>query len=772
MACLHCGEKTKSKFCCFGCQSAYTLINSLNLQKYYEYCLTIYDKQPLKVHEVHNELNYREHIEESENGFKINLIVEGIHCGSCIWLIENALKSQVGVISARLNLSTRRLVISWQGAKEKIDELVAIVEKLGFKLIPFTPNAAIAENQKKEHELLRCLFIAGFGVIAIMMNTLGIWVANSSGEITPYFRDMLHLVATLITVPAVIYSGRPFFNSAWKVLKARRSNMDVPISLATILAMLISFQELLRSGEYIYLDAAVSLVFFLLIGRYLDLKMRNRAREYAQNLILAQAQSVTLYNKGQLKLTTIKNASEGDVAFIAVGEKIPVDGVVLNGESEVDNSLITGETTPIAISKGSYVHAGTINLAQPLQVKITRLGEHTTLGEIIKLMETAEQGKARFVRIADRISGFYTPFVLTMSLLTLMLWLAKGASWADALLYAISVMIITCPCALGLAVPIVQVVAASRLMAKGIIVKSSDAFEKLAQLNYFIFDKTGTITEGQPKLTNVSDFNTKEIAIIAALAGQSKHPLCQAITREFAGKVSKIEAQEVKGLGMEATLKGVHYKLGSKAFCGITKNNQDGYSEMWFVAGKHKPLRLKFSDSIKSDAGDLIKWLGKNAITAEILSGDRQSAVSKVAKSIGVQIYYGEMTPQEKYAHISALESHGKKTLMVGDGLNDSAALKLAHASMSPASALEIAQTSADIIFQGNKLWPVKEAFIVAQNAVKLVKQNFAISLAYNAVTIPFAMLGYATPALAAIIMATSSIIVVANALRLRRIKD
>jgi len=772
MHCKHCGEELNRDendgFCCLGCNTAHSIINALNLGKYYEYCQTIYFKMPMKVHKVINELNYIDYINKTPQGYRISLIVEGIHCGSCVWLIENTLRQQRDVLSVQLNLSTKRLVIEWRNQDERyINDLVNITEKLGYKLIPFTPDASIAENQRNEHELLKCLIIAGFGSVSIMMITFGIWVANNNQEMTPYLRDMLHWVATLITVPAIFYAGRPFFRSALAALKARHSNMDVPISIATILAVAISMQELLRSSHYIYLDAAISLVFFLLIGRYLDLKVRNKARQAAQNLVLSQAQSITLFNDGALKLTGIKNAEAGDIAFVAAGGKIPVDGIVISGESEVDSSLITGETLPVRVREGGFVNAGTINLLNPLKIKITRLGENTTLSEIIRLMENAEQGKARFVQLADRIASYYTPVVISLSLLTLIGWLLMGARTADAVLYAISVLIITCPCALGLAVPIVQVIATSRLLSQGILVKSADALERLAQCQSFIFDKTGTLTEGMPKFVKSSDFPQDQLEAIASLAGQSRHPLCEAITRAYTGKLISVKVSEKKGFGVEASIAGVNCKLGNQVFCNVKNTIDDGFSEAWFKADGKKAVRLKFSDTVKADARQLMTWLKEKGFNTGIISGDRSKAVAIVAEQIGLPVYHAESMPQDKYEFIETLQKQGVKTVMIGDGLNDAAALKLAHVSMSPASALDIAQTSADIVFQGKKLWPVREAFEVAVSSVKLVKQNFAISIAYNLVTIPFAMFGFATPVMAAIIMSASSIMVVLNAMRL-----
>jgi P-type Cu2+ transporter len=783
MKCKHCKEKLSidlKEFCCVGCRLAYKLINNLNLQQYYRYCKKIYNKNPMKVHEIRNHLDYQEHVSEEKNTenlqdphYKIHMIVDGIHCGSCVWLIENTLKKQKNVLNARINLSTKRLTIEWLGSKDYINLLVDMIFKLGYKSIPFTPDESEKESISQEHVLLKCIAVSGLGAISVMMLLFGVWAGNIDSSMSYYMRLTLHWISAIIIIPAVAYSGMPFFKSAFYALRAGSSNMDVPISIAAISATIISLQETITGSDYTYYDAAITLLFFLLIGRYLDLKVRNKARRYAQNLVLSQATSVTVIFKGNFNLIPIARAKVGDIVFVGAGEKIPVDGTVIEGESEADTSLITGETIPSTLNVGSKVIAGTINISSPIKIRITLVGENTTLAEIIRLMENAEQGKARYVELADRVAKLYTPLVSALSIITFLWWYISGnASLTQALSSAIAVLIITCPCALGLAVPIAMVIANSNLMNRGIIVKTRNALEKLSSIDYIVFDKTGTLTLGRPKLINDDLVDVKKLEIVKSLSNYSNHPLCKAIAEknnplEFDSKIT-----EIRGAGIKASLNKTELILGNRSLCGVGIDNNDAKLEMWFKYGNDKPIRLEFEDRLREDSYTVVKIFKKMGFDIEIISGDRPKAVEKVAIELDITSFKALFSPKEKFRYLEDLSLKGKKVLMVGDGLNDSAALKSAFVSMSPGQALEITQTASDMVFQGDKLFPIVESYRIARFSNRLIKQNLTLSLAYNVITVPIAMMGLATPIIAAIIMSSSSIVVVMNSLRLIRTRN
>lgn len=773
--CVHCGENLYSNialegFCCFGCKAAYALINSLNLSKYYTYCKTLYNTSPMKVNNIINELNYLEHISSSDKGNQIFLLIEGIHCGACVWLIENTLKKQRGVTAARINLSTKRLLLEWSGEQEYIYELISILEQLGYRAVPFVAEELDVEQKRNEQQLLKCLIIAGVVSMQVMMLTVGVWVGNIYDSMGEYTRLILHLIAALITIPAVIYSGMPFFRSAFVALKAKRSNMDVPISIGVISSVLISIQETINSGEYTYYDAAISLLFVLLIGRYLDMRTRNKARREAHNLILSQPRSVTIYDDNNtLKLIDVKRAQIGQIAFIASGERIPIDGVVVEGVGEVDNSIITGETLAVRVYKGSEVFAGSINLGAALKIRINTLSDHTLLSEIIKLIENAEQGRAKYVMIADKVAAFYTPFVLILSSLTFCIWrFILNALFSEALLHSVAVLIITCPCALALAVPIVQIVAVMRLMKQGILVKTADALEKIAEIDTIVFDKTGTLTEGRPYWINQNDFTKEEIMLIASLANQSKHILLTSIKDSYNGNLYEIQAHEEKGSGLKAVWHDEVLKLGSREWCAVQQElDDDEHLEIWF-AWRDVKKRLILQDQLRPEAPQVIYQLKNLGYQILLLSGDRTKAVELVASQIKIDYYESMLKPHDKYRRIGELQKEGMVVLMVGDGLNDAAALKVARASLSLASGLAITQNNADIIFQTN-LNSVVEILSIAKKSGVLVRENLLLSLLYNVITIPIAMFGLVTPLIAALAMSSSSILVTLNAMRLNK---
>lgn len=770
MSCKHCKTKCQNEFCCLGCEAAFSLIDKLGLAKFYEYTKELYQKNPTKVEKMSNSIDYKKFInfDESTSCFSANLIVDGIHCGSCVWLIENTLLKQENVKVARLNLSTKRLHISWKGDVDYIDKLVDLLLKLGYKLTPYRPDFVEIESQNKSKDLLKSLIVAGFASISMMMILWGVWAGRSDGTMSEYMMRFMNIISLVIAVPATLYSGMTFFSSAWSAIKARRSNMDVPISIAVLSALFVSIQETIRGGEYVYFDAAISLVFFLLIGRYLDHKSREKARERAKNLVLSQSTSITLQKSdGVFEIMEIEKASVGDVALVAVGEKIPADGLIIEGETELDNSIITGESLPIKTYLGMEVIAGSINLTSPIKIKITKLGEDTTLAQIIKLMENAEQGKSKFVELADRVAALYTPIVLSLSFATLVGWLVYGKSLADALLIAISVLIITCPCALGLAVPIVQVVAISRLISKGIVVKTKNALEKLNEINYVVFDKTGTLTKPNMNPVNLNSFTESELKIIRALASHSKHVLAKALNGTDENLILE-NVEEIKGYGLKATFEGKEVLLGSQDLVSAASNGETQAPCVWFKLGDNAPKAIIFSEELKEDAVALIEYLNQQKFGVEIVSGDKIGSVTKIAKMLGVVNFKYEFKPQDKFDYVNSLMREELKVMMVGDGLNDSAALAAAHVSVSPSNALEISQTASDIVIQGEGISPIIELLNVAKKSNLLVKQNIFLSLFYNVFAVPLAMLGYASPIAAAIVMSLSSIVVVGNSLRLK----
>ncbi|MCB1839497.1 MAG: cadmium-translocating P-type ATPase [Alphaproteobacteria bacterium] len=704
----------------------------------------------------------------SEGACSLDVVVGGVHCAACIQKIESTLSAQSDVESARLNFSTRRLNIRWHGLPERGNELVALVQKLGYDVRPFDARAN-QEESEEEKFLLICLGVAGFAMGNIMLLSVGLWSTDTQtmGMAT---HDFLHWISALIAIPAVIFSGRPFFRSAFKALSHGQSNMDVPISVGVLLACIMSFGEVLRHAEHVYFDSAVMLLFFLLIGRYLDFRARRHARSAATDLLSTLSGFARVVENGKTRNLPIRDLKEGMVVLVAAGEKFPVDGEVVEGIAEVDTSLVTGETLPRLVSLGGDVYAGTMNLSGPVTLRVAKAAEDSLLSDIVRLMEKAEQGQAQYVRLADRVASLYTPVVHLLAVSAFVLWWGvMGIAWQDALMISVTVLIITCPCALGLAVPVVQVLATGRLMKTHVIVKSGDALERLAKADAVIFDKTGTLTLGHPKLESAG--NPEDLKLAASLASHSRHPLSQALAEAYDGPVSTLtDVEEFPGQGLSGSFQGKKVKIGSRAWCGLADASAAKGPELWLAFEGHKPVVFTFTDALREDAAETIAKLRRDGLKVVLLSGDRKDVASDIALKAGIEAdhVYAEKTPPEKFQILEDLKSKGHNVLMVGDGLNDAPVLAGADVSMAPGTAVDMAQSAADIVFMGKALSPVYDTRSVAVFSQRLVKQNFMLALVYNLVAIPLGFVGLVTPMVAALAMSGSSLIVIANSFRLR----
>jgi P-type Cu2+ transporter len=708
---------------------------------------------------------------QTEGGLhRLHLMVDGVHCGGCVRRIERALAADPAVESARVNLTTRRLTVAWRGPEELAGHLLRTLADLGFRAVPYDPAQLATAEDAAERQLLRAMAVAGFAAANVMLLSVSVWAghAQGMGEAT---RALLHWFSALIALPAIVYAGRPFFASAWQALRRGRTNMDVPITVGLVLAAAMSLFETVRGGEHAYFDSAVMLLFFLLIGRYLDRRARGRARGTAARLLALNAEAVTVLDAdGRARALPARQAVPGMVVLVATGERIGVDGRVVDGTSEVDTSLITGETLARPVGPGEVVFAGTLNHGAPLRLAVSAAGEDTLLAEIVRLMELAEQRRARYVVLADRVARRYAPVVHGLALATFLGWtLFAGLAWQTALLYAVAVLIITCPCALGLAVPVVQVIASGRLLQGGSLLKSPTALERLAEIDTVVFDKTGTLSRGAPALQDTAALDPEALRRAAALAGASRHPLARALCAAAPAVPLARGVEEMPGRGLRWVGPDGEVRVGSRAWCGIADPHDSTLPELWLSVPDQAPVRFAFEDSLREDAAEVVAALEARGLEVELLSGDRAPAVAAVAARLGIARWRAGCTPADKSARLAELAREGLRALMVGDGLNDGPALAAAHVSLSPSSAIDIAQNAADAVFQGARLQPVLELLDVARRADRLIKQNLALALTYNLFALPLAVLGQVTPLIAALCMSASSLVVVGNALRLGR---
>lgn len=695
----------------------------------------------------------------------VDLLVTGARCAGCISKIEREVSGLPGVESARLNLSTGRLAVGLANARVDPARIISALDRLGYPATPFDPGAAMVQRDREGRKLILALAVAGFGAMNAMMFSVPVWAGLFDQELGPATRSMMMWMSAIVGAPCAIFAGMTFFQSAWRSLRAGRANMDVPISVGVILTLAISFSETILNGRDAYFDAAVSLLFLLLIGRWLDHMLRARARSAAGDLLALQAATASVVDVlGHERTVPLGDIRPGDILRVRPGDRIPVDAVLQAGEALIDNSLLTGESVPERVRPGGLCRAGGVNTAGLLTLRASARSEDSTLSAIARLVEAGAQSRSRYVRLADRAAALYVPVVHAAALATFAGGWALGLDPREALIRAVAVLIITCPCALGLAVPAVQVVASARLFRRGVLVKSGAALERLAEIDHVIFDKTGVLTEGRPALVGAS---SAAIAIAAPLARASSHPMARAVTRAAGEGPVATDVVEHAGLGVEGLIDGRRARLGRAAFVGAP-TLRSGETELWFGFEGETKVRLQFSDVVRPDAAAAIAALRARGMTVEILSGDQVGAVSAVADAVGVADWKAGLLPQEKAEAVDRLAAAGRKVLMVGDGLNDAAALARAHAAIAPGSALEASQNAADLVLTQDALMAIVEAVDVARSARRRALENFGFAALYNLVAAPAAMLGFVNPFVAALAMSGSSLVVTLNALRVK----
>lgn len=693
---------------------------------------------------------------------RLELSVRGAKCGGCLSKIEKAVSALPGITEARLNLSNGQMRIAWEGGLAPA-RITTAISDLGYGVAPLDPERDEDDAKREERRLLTAMGVAGFAAANIMLLSISVWAG--AGEMGESTRAMMHMISGAIAIPVVLFAGRTFFASAWRVLSKGKANMDVPISLAVLLALGVSIWETALGGEHAYFDACVMLLFFLLIGRFLDARLRRRAHAAASDLAALQARSVTRISaSGQAESVRARDVMPGDMILLSPGERAVVDMDVVEGTSELDESLVSGESTPILTSPGARVYAGTVVLGNAIKGRAVAMAADSLMADIGRMLEAGEQRRSSYRKIAETAVSIYVPAVHTIALLTFVGWMLAGVGVREAIFIACSTLIITCPCALALAAPVTQVVASGRLFRSGVFLKSGDALERLAGTTHVVFDKTGTLTLGEPQLVD-EGVSAETLAAAAQLARASRHPLSRAlVAAEGAGPVAR-NVTEHAGLGLEGEVDGVTARLGSAEWVGANTVASDGPT-LWFSRGDEAPIQLRFRDHIQDDATEVLAGLKRRGMDFEIVSGDTASAVQRTADALGISQWTAEVSPKGKVERLEALRAEGKKVLMIGDGLNDAGALSLAHASMAPGGAMDVSQSASDAVYSGKGLGAILTTLDTSRRARSIMLQNFGLAALYNLIAVPIAIAGFASPLVAAIAMSASSLIVTLNALR------
>ena len=810
-ACFHCGqdvpeqapvfrpiEQIDRAFCCHGCAGACEAIYEAGLQSFYQRTQAgdlLAPPPPLpKDVELYDFDEVQSEFTDTQSDQRIlHLMVEGIHCAACVWLIESSLARLDGVLAASVNLTTQRLKLRWDNSKIRLSTIITKLGRLGYQVTPFDPDNAEARLKKQNRNLLYRVAFAGFA----MMNVMWIAVALYTGAAEDEYRQFFHWVAFAIATPTLIYAGYPFLKGAWDGLRSRRLGMDVPISIGLLTTYFYSLSVTLlpeMKGE-VYFDTLVDLVFLLLIGRYLEAISRTKAVDATQRLMDMQPKVAFRVDPSTQheEIVPVRLLKAGDWVRIKPGDKIPVDGQVLEGRSHANEAMLTGESREIAKQPGDLVSAGSINLHGALLVQVQAILHETALGRIIHLVEEAQNSRAPIQCTADKILPYFVSATLTLAALSLSFWW-WNADFETALLAATAVLIITCPCAFGLATPMAIAVASGVAARQGIFVKNGAVLEKLSEVDHVVFDKTGTLTRGEMQVVEFG-FNRIEpqafFEAIGSIESLSEHSIARAVCQTAQTRGSEVHPSRVEdftpciGKGVNARYDGTAWAIGSRGWMAelgvfiapaaeeaVAQQEAQMRSCVWVARERELVGWFSLEDPLRDDAHSLIDQLREQGIGMTLLTGDRLSVAQVVAQRLGGNMaVIAEVLPHEKDLAIQALKAQGKTVLMVGDGVNDAPALLRADIGVALGSGTDVSLDSADIVLTHNRLMDVSAARRLSARTLRTVKQNIGLSLTYNLIMVPLAMAALLTPMWAAITMPLSSLLVIGNAARLRRFR-
>jgi Cu2+-exporting ATPase len=809
--CYHCGlpipagaefpveiEQARREMCCAGCQAVAQAIVANGLAEYYRHRDALPESPREALPQALADFGLFDHPDVQKNFVRraegpageheqeAALILEGITCAACVWLNESHVRRQPGVTAVDINYTTRRARVRWDGRVTRLSAILEAIAAIGYRAHPYDIGRAEELAQKERKAALWRLFVAGFGMMQVMMYAVPVYLAD--GDMTPDIEQLMRWASLILTLPVILYSSAPFFFSAWRDLKLRRVGMDVPVALGVGAAFAASVWATLIAAGEVYFDSVTMFVFFLLTGRYLEMMARQRAARSVETLaraIPAFATRLVCWPLGGAdaagERVAVAELRAGDAVQIRPGETVPADGVVLDGESAADESLLTGESLPVPKRAGESLIGGSVNTASPLVMRVERVGEATRVASIQRLMERAAAEKPRLVEMADRVAGRFIIALLVLALAT-----ALGWWWVDpsrALWVFVAVLVVSCPCALSLATPAALTVATGALAARGVLVTRGHAVEALARADRFVFDKTGTLTVGRMELVEIIPMRSdagQALALATALERGSEHPIARALAA--GGADAGIEASCVRattGAGVEGVVAGQTLRLGRPEFVGALHGDGvpagidaivgagDTVIALGNASGWEAFFRL--SDGLRPEAVAMVAALMASGTRVSIFSGDAQAAATRIGKALGIEDARGGLSPEDKHARLKALQDAGETVAMVGDGVNDAPVLAQAQVSIAMGGGADLARANADIVLLGNNLQALPEGLMLARRAVRIVRQNLIWAFAYNFLAIPLAMAGWVTPWMAGIGMSASSLLVVLNALRLQR---
>ncbi len=794
--CFHCGlpvpegsafavvvEGEKRDMCCRGCEAVAQAIVDNGLEAYYHHRTAMPQSgrdvipEELRKLELYNhpEIQKSFVITPEEHLKQASLILEGITCAACVWLNERHLQQLPGVREVLVNYSNHRARVTWDEREIDLARILKEIQLLGYSAHPFNAKQQEDVRKKERQRDLRRIAVAGISMMQVMMLAVALYSGDYSG-IEESTKVLLRYVSLLMTLPVMFYAAIPFYQSAWRAIRSGQMNMDVPVTLAIISAFGGSLWMTLNNSGVVYYDAVCMFSLFLLTTRFLERNAREKSTEAAENLLKLMPAMATRLQNGEQTVVAVMELEVGDLVLVKPGETIPADGVVEQGVSSADESLLTGESRPVPKEVGSGTIAGSLNLEGPLQLRVSGVGENTVIAGIIRMLDRAQAEKPRLAQLADRVAGYFTYGLLVLTALAVVGWLLVDPSKAFPV--GLAVLVVTCPCALSLAAPAAFAAAGSRLLKRGILLTRGHALETMSHVNHVVFDKTGTLTFGKPFLHQtvaLADVDEARcLALAASLEQASEHPLAASFL--YANKAPLLtvaDAQNIPGKGVAGTIEGVRFTLGNRSMSAVTPAEElegipPGATVVW-LCDEGRPLAaFALSDELRPQARAAVEGLKEQGLKVTILSGDSRPAVEYMAKQLGVESRYWEQRPEDKLAALQRFQQAGDVVAMIGDGVNDAPVLAGSQVSIAMGGGTDVARATSDIVLLTQNLTDVVQALETGRQSIQIMRQNFVWAIGYNALAVPFAMFGYIPPWLAAIGMSASSLVVVVNALRLR----
>jgi P-type Cu2+ transporter len=777
--------------CCAGCRAVAEVISYSGLGSYYD-SRTALPATPAATGAIdeyaiydYPEVQQTFARRVSEHERETTLLLEGITCSACLWLNERHLGALQGVTGIEVNYATRRAQVRWDDRRIQISKILAAVRAIGYRAFPSTLAAADALRQRERRSSLWRLAVAGLGMMQVMMYAVPAYLAED-GSMSADIQVLMRWASLLLTLPVMLYSCAPFFGGAWRDLRNRSLGMDVPVALGILVAFVASVVATMRGAGEVYFDSIAMFAFLLLLTRYLEQQARQKAArglEYIARALPASARRLRGFPLGdeQEEVAAVSLAA-GDVVLVKAGESIPADGTLLRGETETDESLLTGESRPVFRAPGDSVVAGAVNRLSPIIMQVDRAGDQTRASHIARLVERAASQRPRIIQVTDRIAAYFVLAVLLIAAATGIGWYFIDPS--KALWITVAVLVVTCPCALSLATPTVLAVTTASLARRGLIVTSARAIEFLARVSHMVFDKTGTLTDGRLRLVRAVPYRglteVDALKLAAGIESQSEHPIGRAFLRALGARRKEIPVPEsvrnVAGRGVEATIRGVRYRLGRRQWAcdaqtevepdEIDQNTQS-FTRVWLGDDSGVLAHFDLTDNLRRGAADVVRSLLSRGLHVSLWSGDAQAVVQHTAAALGIEDYAGDLTPEDKLRRMQALQDQGALVAMAGDGVNDAPVLAHAHLSIAMGSGAVLAQTHSDIVMTSPDMSALAQGHRIAQRAMRILRQNLAWALAYNVIALPLAIGGWLTPWMAGAGMAASSLVVMLNALRL-----